>query len=360
MKQFVFVHLLNDYSGSPKVLSQVLDCVIRNGQEPVLYTGNRASGFLSNKTTRHKYFYYKRSKNRYITLFNFMLSQFILFFKLLKYANKDVVIYVNTMLPFGAGIAGFVMGKPVYYHIHEISLTPLLLKRFLRGIIQLTAHKVIYVSKTVQTSEAFPNKSSAVINNALTSGFGQQQVLTTKIFESQFNVLMIGSLKAYKGVFEFLEIADRLIEHPSIQFYLILNAEREEIENYFKNIAVPHNVHLIPSQKDVVPYYQNARLVLNLSRVDEWIETFGLTIIEALAFGVPVIVPPVGGPAEIVENGVEGYLISSYNTKEIAQKIHELSLDENKWMELSRNAHRRSLDFTEEIFNREIRESINA
>ena len=79
-------------------------------------------------------------------------------------------------------------------------------------------------------------------------------------------------------------------------------------------------------------------MVLNLSKVDECVETFGLTILEAMAFGIPVIVPPIGGPAEIVTDGVEGYVISSYETNDIAKKIKELSMDKAKWTELSINA----------------------
>lgn len=361
MKQIIFVHLLNDFSGSPKVLSQVLDAIKRDGQEPVLYTGKGESGFLSNKTSKHKNFYYKRSENRYITLFNFMLSQQILFFKLLKYFNKDVVIYVNTMLPFGAGLAGLIMRKPVYYHVHEISLTPVTLKRFLRGIIQLTAQKVIYVSEAVKALETFKNKRSYVIHNALPSEFARKNDdLNPHTFAGQFNILMIGSLKAYKGVYEFLEIAERLRENTSLNFNLMLNAEKDEIDSFFKDMSISTNVSLIPRQKNVVSFYKNANLVLNLSRIDKWVETFGLTIIEALAFGIPVIVPPVGGPAEIVRNGKEGYLISSYEIEEIVRKIQMLSNDKNKWEELSKNALKRSLDFSEERFNMKIMASINA
>jgi glycosyltransferase involved in cell wall biosynthesis len=99
---------------------------------------------------------------------------------------------------------------------------------------------------------------------------------------------------------------------------------------------------------------------LNLSRIDEWIETFGLTILEALAFGIPVIVPPVGGPSEIVFDGKEGFLISSYEIDAIAQKIAFLSINPEICFELSRNAKKRSLDFMEEEFNAKILKFLNA
>ncbi|NIV03355.1 glycosyltransferase, partial [Candidatus Saccharibacteria bacterium] len=42
----------------------------------------------------------------------------------------------------------------------------------------------------------------------------------------------------------------------------------------------------------------------------EWYETFGLTIIEAFALGLPVIASRLGAMAEIVEDGVTGLLFT--------------------------------------------------
>lgn len=69
-------------------------------------------------------------------------------------------------------------------------------------------------------------------------------------------------------------------------------------------------------------------MVLNLSRPDAWVETFGLTVIEAMAYGIPVIVPPVGGIAELVENGINGYKADSRNVNHVSHLLKEI-LDEN-------------------------------
>ena len=363
--QYIFIHLLNDYSGSPKVLSQVVTSVKENGKDAILFTGksgNESTGFLSNIVKKHQYYFYKRFHNRYATLVSFMLSQLILFFKLLKYVNKDVVIYVNTMLPFGAALAGFMMRKQVYYHVHEISMTPLSLKYFLRSIIQLTASKVIYVSEAVKNSVSFKGKEAHVVYNGIPKPFALQAETHKYQYRSNnmFKVLMIASLKDYKGIKEFFAIARVFLSEKSIQFTLVLNANEQEIDDYINAINVPKNVILIAQQKNVISFYEQANLVLNLSRVDEWVETFGLTIIEAMSFGIPVIVPPVGGPTEIVTNNKEGYLIASYNITEIADKIRMLSNNESKCMALSKNARERALFFNEANFNKTILNVLNA
>lgn len=361
MKKIVFIHLLNDYSGSPKVLSQVVEACQGKGYETVLFTGQSGTGFLTNKTDNHYTYFYKRFNNKYLTLFSFTLSQTSLFLKLLRYRNKDVVFYVNTMLPFGAGVAGKLLEKPVYYHVHETSLKPLILKKFLRMIVQKTASKVIFVSESLKRDEGFSNKKQFVVFNALTTDFMTEigQAKYQWKCNNQFEVLMICSLKAYKGVNEFIDIARKCIVKNDVSFTLILNATQSEIESSFLGTKLPENISVVSRQTNLIPYLQKSSLLLNLSRIDEWVETFGLTIIEAMAFGIPVIVPPVGGPTEIVADGIEGFLISSYDTEKITDKILELSDDEAKCLELSGNAKKRSEIFMPEIFEKDILKVIN-
>jgi glycosyltransferase involved in cell wall biosynthesis len=352
-KKIIFVHLLNDYSGSPKVLSQVIAAFQNQGGLAHVYTGRSDEGFLSGVTENHHFYFYKRFENKFLTLFSFALSQLVLFFKLLKYHRDDVAVYVNTLLPFGAALAGRAMGKPVYYHVHEISLRPLALKRFLRWIAEMTASKIIFVSQAVHDCEGFGSKRQWVVNNALPEHFLRlaNQYPYEWQYDGHFNVLMVCSLKAYKGILEFVDIANLLSTDRDIRFTLVLNADASEIQAFFARMVLPTHLSWVPRQNDLTAYYQKASVLLNLSRVDEWVETFGLTIIEAMAFGVPVIVPPVGGPASIVTEGVEGFLISSYETQRIADCVRGLSKDKAKCLDLSDNARYRVKDFSHAHFD---------
>lgn len=355
MRKILFVHLLNDFSGSPKVLSQVISGLKDDKFEIELFTSNNTKGFLSDlvKTTT---FTYKHFNNKWLTLVAFVCSQFVLFVKLLKYWRKDIAIYVNTMLPFGAALAGFLMRKPVMYHVHEISLSPKVLKFFLRAIIKLTASKIIFVSKAVMESENFPGIPSKVIYNALPKSFEKANQGHDYIYKSEevFNVLMLASLKEYKGVNEFLDLAIYFQAKKNFKFTLILNTNQQEINNWLADKSVPNNISILPSQSDVSQFYKKAHLVLNLSHIDQWIETFGLTIIEAMAYGIPVIVPPVGGPAEIVSHGKEGFLVSAYDQAVLIKYIQQLQSNDALRTIMSENARKRVTDFSEEKFNHQI------
>lgn len=75
-----------------------------------------------------------------------------------------------------------------------------------------------------------------------------------------------------------------------------------------------------------------------------------------MAYGVPVIVPPVGGPAEIVNHDVNGFLISAYDTGAISGKIKSLALDADACLALSQQARKRAADFKQQNYDKRILE----
>lgn len=324
MKIYAF-HLLNDYSGSPKVLRQLAKGWIQNSLECHIVTCGGREGFLSEiEGATYHHYWYKFAQNPLLRLIFLMCSQLLLIIKMFAIVKKNDVIYVNTVLPFGAGILGKIKGCKVIYHIHETSMKPWILKKFLFGMADFTATEVVYVSKYLADQEAM-KKPSHVVYNALESSFLNTAVANRKTLPDYKNVLMICSLKAYKGVNEFVQLAKK---HAEYNFRLVVNASVSDIDQYFSGQNLPANITIFPTQKDVHQQYQWADVVLNLSRPDAWVETFGLTVIEAMAYGIPVIVPPVGGIAELVENGINGYKADSRNVNHVSHLLKEI-LDEN-------------------------------
>ena len=176
--------------------------------------------------------------------------------------------------------------------------------------------------------------------------------------KKNFNVLMVCSLKAYKGVYEFISLANLLSEFTAFNFILVLNASGEEIAKTL-NKPLPENLKLFSRQSNLKPFYQDASVVLSLSRPDGWIETFGLTIVEAMSYSIPVIVPTVGGPAEIVVDGVDGYQISCYELDKIQAKLIELYRDTEQYHRVSKAAYDKSKEFDIDVFKQKMLEVIN-
>jgi hypothetical protein len=129
--RIVFVHLLNDFSGSPKVLKEIIGAVVARPGRAKLYVGSSGVGFLSNCGIPTTQYWYRRSSLRIVTLCSYFLSQCVLFVKLVndRSIDREAVIYVNTLLPFGAALYGKLTGRQVIYHVHEISITPTPIKK---------------------------------------------------------------------------------------------------------------------------------------------------------------------------------------------------------------------------------------
>lgn len=74
-------------------------------------------------------------------------------------------------------------------------------------------------------------------------------------------------------------------------------------------------------------------------------EAFGLTIIEAMASGLPTFAPKFGGPLEIIEYGVSGFLLNTSRPDLIAGSlekfIEQCRRDQTYWKTISENAVKR-------------------
>ncbi len=345
-RKIVFVHLLNDYSGSPLILSNVIKGLQHKGHQCELITSADTSGFLAEiEGLKYHFFRYRWYANKYFRLALFLWSQLILFFKIIKFSDEDVIIYINTILPFGAAIAGCLTQKKVIYHVHEVSIKPLFLKQFLKWIAKLCANQIIYVSSYLNKKEGISKVKGNTVHNALSQTFATNadKFLSSAQISNPFTVVMLCSLKDYKGVKEFLKIAKCL---KRIHFELVINASSASIETYFSGIRKPPNLHIFSNQTNVHPFYQKAHVVLNLSHPEQWIETFGMTLLEGMYYGLPCIAPPIGGPAEIIENGKDGYLIDQRNIDEIVSCIRNLQSDNTLYRALSKNAKMKARQFS--------------
>jgi glycosyltransferase involved in cell wall biosynthesis len=56
-------------------------------------------------------------------------------------------------------------------------------------------------------------------------------------------------------------------------------------------------------------------------------ETFGISVIEAMAFGLPVVAANVGGLPEVVEDGVTGILVPPKDPEALAEALVRLLRD---------------------------------
>ena len=342
-----YVHLFNDFSGSPRVLQDAIEANVLPKEDSYLLCSQH-DGFLSEEHVNFIPYHYSRANNKIFVLFFFLLSQLHLFLKLsfLLIKNKleghKTLVLVNTLMPFGAGIAGKFFANKVIYYVHETALSPQALKSFLRGVVDICADKVMFVSNYLESVEGFINKPYKILHNGLRSDF----IVPVKIdFEFKYEhkqVFFAGSLKTYKGVYELVALANAL-NNP---VKAAINCSENELEQFKRKFStLPQNLELIARPKNIQQYYNDSFLVLNLSKKDEWIETFGLSLLEGMSFGCPAIAPVIGGQTEFIDETC-GRLIDSQNLAGLTNFINELNDNKTYWLELAHSAKKRSLEFS--------------
>lgn len=133
---------------------------------------------------------------------------------------------------------------------------------------------------------------------------------------------------------------------PGVHFELAGEGpERTILESMLGSYALRNNFTMKGHQDDMNTFYSGIDLFLNTS-IHEGIP---MTILEALARGIPVVAPDVGGIREIITNGVEGFLINSRAPEVFAEKC--LLLQENR--ELRETMSKAARDTAERTFSAE-------
>ena len=329
-------------------MGRVLDELSREGRRIDLVTsrGGVLDSLKENTGVRVYHYNYRFSQSRFGTAIRYAWVQLYTFIFAFRYLFKrNVVFYINTLLPAGPALAGRIMGKRVVYHYHENAFAKGRIYKILAWTMQRLASQIICVSEYQYRFLKRKNKG-CVVPNALPPSFCDAfEGAKGRNLPDDKIVLMPSSLKRYKGPAEFVELARRL---PHYRFWWVANDSREHIDAFLAEMPaeMPENLTVFERQKNLVPFYRQAALVVNLSDKTKFVETFGLTALEAMTAGLPVIVPTVGGIAELVENGVNGYRIDAQDLDAIDRRIDRILSDEELYRRLSFQARQKARQYS--------------
>ncbi len=189
MSHIIAVHLLNDRSGSPLVLRNALAALHQAGHRLDLLTATPGpAGYLSHLPGVQTHALpYRWSASAWRTLLRFGWVQLVVFWKVLRLAHPGATVYVNSLLPFGAALAGRCRGARVVYHVHEVSIRPVLLKRLLCAVVNCTAHEALFVSEYVRQELGLRVARQQVIYNALSPEFVRQAAQAAPVVARAFH-----------------------------------------------------------------------------------------------------------------------------------------------------------------------------
>lgn len=149
---------------------------------------------------------------------------------------------------------------------------------------------------------------------------------------------LVGQITPWKGQEEAVRAIARVrAAYPSAILLLVGEAKFVSRATRYDNRSYLRRLHGTVAELglgDAVRFLGEREQVPDILRacdvalLPSWEEPFGRAVVEAMAMGTPVIATSVGGPAEIIRDGVDGVLVAPRRTDELAAAIIELLADE--------------------------------
>jgi len=155
----------------------------------------------------------------------------------------------------------------------------------------------------------------------------------------QFTVISVTGLRPIKGVQDLIEACKILTEEKIPYQCQIIGGgpDQQQIEELIGKYNLTEHVHLLGKiHPDQIKDYLLKSSVFVLPSLSEGIP---VAVMEAMAMELPVIATDITGLPEIIENGINGYLVPPKDPQALANKIMELYNDPKKRIALGKAAH---------------------
>jgi N-acetyl-alpha-D-glucosaminyl L-malate synthase BshA len=158
-------------------------------------------------------------------------------------------------------------------------------------------------------------------------------------------LMHISNMRPVKRLQDVVRVFAKVRERVPARLVLVGDGpERAVAEREVEALGVGKYVRFLGKVEDVAQVLRWADLYLLPSDV----ESFGLSALEALATGVPVVGSNTGGLPEVVEHGVSGFLAPPGDVAAMAEGALALLGDDAKWKATSLAAQKRARGFATE------------
>lgn len=166
--------------------------------------------------------------------------------------------------------------------------------------------------------------------------------LRRRIQKADFVLLLIGNDWRVKGLETVLRAVGAVRE-----LSILVIAAGDDSPDFFLETAnalgISERCRFEPSREDVLDFYSAADLYVSPSRED----SFALPVAEAMACGLPVITSMNAGVAELIHDGIDGFILSrSEDFQALAQLLDRLHADEVLRGHVSAAAAKAALNWT--------------
>lgn len=264
----------------------------------------------------------------------FPVSIFLCFLEFMywkiKYAMKNEIIFMSG-LDYIEFFVGLILFNNLNYVVHSYPTGKIRYLTSVSGLIDGKRKRIITVSnfskqKIIRYFGIKDRDVVKVVYNTVNE-FGLVKTLK-KNFRKEKVVVSFGHLEWYKNPLFWYEVAKKVVTSlDGVKFYWY--GEGSEKESVLKNIisdGLTKRIKIFPFNKNPYGILGSAYIYFQPSMI----ESFGLSVLEATASGVPCVVSCEGGLPEVVVNKKTGYIFKKFNADKVAKLFIELVRDNHK------------------------------
>ncbi|MFA5359795.1 MAG: glycosyltransferase family 4 protein [Patescibacteria group bacterium] len=151
-----------------------------------------------------------------------------------------------------------------------------------------------------------------------------------------FIFLTVSRLVKIKNIRMQIEAMEEVIKkHPDIELWIIGDGpEKNNYELKIKNYKLEKNVKLLGWKDNLNEYYKQADAFLLTSNAEGW----GMAVIEAASYGLPIIMTDVGCAGEVIKDDESGFVIPVGDKRKLVEAMIKIFKDENLRKKIGENA----------------------
>lgn len=260
--------------------------------------------------------------------------------KIVKNERIDIIHSHHRMTTLLAKIVSNFTNVKVIHTQHlciedKFELTKFTLKNIQTITVSEAAKRIL-----VEKSSLDANKIVTIYNTieAINHNKEVDQRLIALKEQGYFIVAQVSRAVDYKGVDDFLEIANRVYHtNKNIKFIFIGDGpELVTMQHKIKDYGLEQQTLLLGSKDNVIEHLKYVDLFLLCS----YIEGLPLSPLEAFSQKIPVIATNIDGTNEEVIDSYNGYLVEPKNVDEFASKIISIYNDNKKYNIFRENAYK--------------------
>lgn len=285
--------------------------------------------------------------------------------------ERPSLVYSNTTGVLVGALVARLMRVPHLWHVHEIILSPRLMRVVLGWAIKTLSDRTIVVSDAVKAhwnsiNPSQPEKLLVVRNGIAVEDFavrGAEALRAELGLKGHIAIGMVGRVHYWKGQDYFIRIAAELVRrYPDTRFVMVGDAFPgyeylyEQLKTLAVDLGVSENIIDLRYRSDIPRILAVLDIFVLPSILPDPLPT---VVLEAMAASKPVVATAHGGAVEMVVDGVTGFHIPWDNPKSVVEILEPLMNDPALRIAMGREGKRHvAEDFSPSTFEVSILEAV--